>query len=1049
MVNVIRPLNVIVISMVLVSIVSAQQITINRIEQMPNTPSPYLMRDWKQVARGYDSLVFDFNRTGTYLPLGRIVTNTVNYPNHNSFGLHSYVGTNSPNGREAINCLPAVVGATLAGIDKSNQSGRNYALMAEEWFNRRPSQNVYKNGPVDDSGNDFWYETMPNVFFYQLNALYPNTGDYNYQFTTVADRWLEAVRVMGGSTTPWRKPNVNHRGWFLQTMTPYDAGVPEPEAAGALAWLFYNAFVKTDSAKYRIGAEWAMEFLDSYGSNPSYELQLPYGTYLAARMNAELGTTYNIERMVNWCFDVGPLRSWGAIVGNWGGYDVSGLIGEVNGSNDYAFAMNTFEQASALVPMVRYDDRFARATGKWVLNAANAARLFYSNYLPDSLQDSRQWAHRYDPTSSIAYEALRQSRNGVTPFATGDAIGNGWAQTNLGLYGSSHVGIFAGIIDTTNVPMILRLDALKTDYYHAPAYPTYLYSNPYAIQKTVSINVGSGQHDLYDAVTNTFLRTGVSGATTFNIPANSAALVVITPAGGTITYSLDKMLVNGIVVDYRSGQVVANYPPRIKSLSPEASTILLNGSTQLYCTAADRNNDTLAYNWQVSQGVITGSGSNVVWTAPNVQGDFTITCIVDDGRGGRDTARTSVQVVASINHAPTISRVSARPRKINLNSNSQANCTASDPDGDSLTYSWSSNAGVFTGSGSNVVWTSPSVAGNYVLYVTVNDGRSGLTRDSVRVEVRDFSQTQTGELVAYYPFNGNANDESNHGNNGTVHGATLVADRRGMPNSAYVFDGNTNYIEVPNSSSLTFQQSTTINFWMKIGAFYEREQYPMSHGNWENRWKVSISNRRLRWTVKTTTGVKDVDSETELATDTWYNITGLYSGSDFEVYLNGELDAFTSWSGTILPTTIALTIGQVLPNNQSYNFNGVLDDIRIYNYALSVDSIQALAGGTTAVDEDKKKLLPTEFVLEQNFPNPFNPATTIRFSVPTIVGTGHALSLRVFDLLGREVAALVNSDLQPGFYTVRWNAENAASGIYYYRLQTERGSIVRKMLLLK
>ena len=181
--------------LLLISIASAQQITINRIEQMPSAPSPYLMRDWKQVARGYDSLVFDFNRIGTYLPLARIVTNTVNYPNHNSFGMHSYVGTNSPNGREAINCLPAIVGATLAGIDKSNQNGRNWALMTEEWFNRRPSQNVYKNAPVDDSGNDFWYETMPNVFFYQLNALYPNTGDYNVQFGTVADRWLEALRA--------------------------------------------------------------------------------------------------------------------------------------------------------------------------------------------------------------------------------------------------------------------------------------------------------------------------------------------------------------------------------------------------------------------------------------------------------------------------------------------------------------------------------------------------------------------------------------------------------------------------------------------------------------------------------------------------------------------------------------------------------------------------------------------------------------------------------------------------------------------------------------
>ncbi len=1037
-----------VLATCLVATASAQQITINRIEQMPNAPSPYLMRDWKAVARGYDSLVFDFNRTGTYLPLGRVVTNTVNYPNHNSFGLHSYVGTNSPNGREAINCLPAVIGATLAGIDKSNQNGRNYALMAEEWFNRRPSQNVYKNGPVDDSGDDFWYETMPNVFFYQLNSLYPNTGEYNYQFTTVADRWLEALRAMGGSTIPWHKSNVDHRGWYLQTMTPYDVGVHEPEAAGALAWQLYNAYLRTDSAKYRIGAEWAMEFLDEYGSNPSYELQLAYGTYLAARMNAELGTTYNVGRMVNWCFDVGPLRSWGAIVGTWGGYDVSGLIGEVNGTNDYAFAMNTFEQASALVPMVRYDDRFARAIGKWMLNAANSARLFYPNYLPDSLQDSELWAHQYDPNSTIAYEALRQSHNGVGPFATGDAIAGGWAQTNLGLYGSSHVGIFAGIIDTTNVPMMLRLDVLKTDYYHGSAYPTFLYFNPYAQQKTVALDVGSGNHDVYDAVSNSFLATNVSGAATFNIPANAAVLVTITPSGGTITYALDRMLINGVIVDYRSGQSVSNYPPRIKSLSPEASTVLLNGSTQLFCTAVDRDADGLNYTWQASQGVITGSGSNVVWTAPNVQGNSAITCIVDDGRGGRDTAGTNIQAVVSINHAPTITRVSARPRKINLNSNSQVACVAGDPDGDSLTYAWSSNAGVFAGSGSNVTWTSPSVAGNYALYVNVNDGRGGLTRDSVRVEVRDFSLTQTGELVAYYPFDGNANDASGHGNNGTVRSAILVADRRGTPNSAYLFDGSTNYIDVPNSASLNFQQSTTINFWMKIGAFYEREQYPISHGNWENRLKVSISNRRARWTVKTTLGTKDVDTETELLTNTWYNITALYSGSDFEIYLDGELDGFTSWSGTILPTTIALTIGQVLPGNQSYNFNGVLDDMRMYNYALSVDSIQALAGGTTAVDEDEK-LPPTQFVLEQNYPNPFNPATTIRFSVPTIVGTGHALSLQVFDMLGREVAVLVNAELPPGHYAVRWNAESVASGVYYYRLQTNRGSIVRQMLLLK
>ncbi|NIR65460.1 MAG: hypothetical protein GWN00_22285, partial [Aliifodinibius sp.] len=56
----------------------------------------YEMRDWEQVALGYDSLVFDLNATGLHLPVIWINTNTINYPNHHSFGLHSYVGTSSP-----------------------------------------------------------------------------------------------------------------------------------------------------------------------------------------------------------------------------------------------------------------------------------------------------------------------------------------------------------------------------------------------------------------------------------------------------------------------------------------------------------------------------------------------------------------------------------------------------------------------------------------------------------------------------------------------------------------------------------------------------------------------------------------------------------------------------------------------------------------------------------------------------------------------------------------------------------------------------------------
>jgi hypothetical protein len=91
--------------------------------------------------------------------------------------------------------------------------------------------------------------------------------------------------------------------------------------------------------------------------------------------------------------------------------------------------------------------------------------------------------------------------------------------------------------------------------------------------------------------------------------------------------------------------------------------------------------------------------------------------------------------------------------------------------------------------------------------------------------------------------------------------------------------------------------------------------------------------------------------------------------------------------------------------------------------------------------------LPTEFALSQNYPNPFNPSTTISYEVP--VGTRYAVSLHVFDVLGRLVATLVNEAKEPGRYSARWEAGNVASGMYYYRLEAGEYKATRKMLLLK
>jgi hypothetical protein len=95
-----------------------------------------------------------------------------------------------------------------------------------------------------------------------------------------------------------------------------------------------------------------------------------------------------------------------------------------------------------------------------------------------------------------------------------------------------------------------------------------------------------------------------------------------------------------------------------------------------------------------------------------------------------------------------------------------------------------------------------------------------------------------------------------------------------------------------------------------------------------------------------------------------------------------------------------------------------------------------VAGGATT---------PAEYALEQNYPNPFNPVTTLRYQLPQET----RVTLKVYDLLGREVAVLVDEVQKPGYRSAEWNAGGVASGVYFYRLDAGSFSQVRRMMVLK
>ena len=98
--------------------------------------------------------------------------------------------------------------------------------------------------------------------------------------------------------------------------------------------------------------------------------------------------------------------------------------------------------------------------------------------------------------------------------------------------------------------------------------------------------------------------------------------------------------------------------------------------------------------------------------------------------------------------------------------------------------------------------------------------------------------------------------------------------------------------------------------------------------------------------------------------------------------------------------------------------------------------------GSTSVDADVR---PVTFGLDQNYPNPFNPTTRIDFRLSAQAQT----SLKVYDLLGREVATLVAEQLDAGYYARTLNAENLSSGIYFYRLTSGNRVDTKRMLLLR
>lgn len=224
------------------------------------------------------------------------------------------------------------------------------------------------------------------------------------------------------------------------------------------------------------------------------------------------------------------------------------------------------------------------------------------------------------------------------------------------------------------------------------------------------------------------------------------------------------------------------------------------------------------------------------------------------------------------------------------------------------------------------------------------------------------------------------------------------------------------------------------------------------------------------------------DPEIQMSTPLNFNdqysdqFKGAMTGEGFTVRTRGSLNVINDSYGTlVLPGGASIPAARVKFVRQNFDttfVNGIplmTSSLTVTSYEWFIASakfpvlqiayyVQVTNGSTTrikkvdynpvaptSVDERKKDGVATTFKLDQNFPNPFNPATTISFQLPQ---PGN-VSLKVYNLLGQEVATLVDEELSSGIYAIPFDASNLASGTYLYRLEVGNAVQTKKLTLLK
>jgi hypothetical protein len=211
----------------------------------------------------------------------------------------------------------------------------------------------------------------------------------------------------------------------------------------------------------------------------------------------------------------------------------------------------------------------------------------------------------------------------------------------------------------------------------------------------------------------------------------------------------------------------------------------------------------------------------------------------------------------------------------------------------------------------------------------------------------------TNGLVGWWPFNGNANDESGNGNNGTVNGATLSVDRNGIANSSYYLNGQTDFISVPDSN-IMLPSKISLSSWVKIPSNYTGNNgvgRVIRSRFYGYTLTFILANNSINFEIWTNSTNSTLLSTSNIITndDIWHNIVGTFNGSEIKLYFDGLLvGSLPTPNSNIFYSSDGLVMFGRDGNNSSpltALYQGWIDDIGIWNRALTQQEITNLYNG--------------------------------------------------------------------------------------------------------